>query len=518
MEVDPRLNINPDLITQMNAEEAREYLMLQERLLAVKKQEASRADFMSFVKHMWPQFIGGRHHAIMADAFDRVRAGKLRRLIINMPPRHTKSEFASYLLPAYLIGHNPGLKIIQATHTGELAVRFGRKVRDLIAEDAYKDVFPNTRLNPDSQAAGKWETLSKGGNLRGEYFATGIGGAVAGRGADLFIIDDPHSEQDYKSKTAMEEAYDWYESGPRQRLQPGGAIVIVMTRWGVNDLTGRLLKEAAKDPKADQWEVIEFPAIMPSGKPLWPEFWKLEELEAVRASLHTGPKWHAQYMQQPTSEEGALLKRDWWKKWPNEKPPPCEYIIQSYDTAFTKSETADYSAITTWGIFYPEGRIGETMYDGKVAHIILLDSVKARYEFPDLKKEALRLYRYWEPDTVIIEGKASGLPLTQELRAQGIPVTNFNPGKKRGGGGVDKFARVNACSDLLANGFIWAPDTVWADEMIEECAAFPHGEHDDLVDSATQAWLRYRQGGFLRLHSDYEDEMEKAPRRKRVYY
>lgn len=517
MNIDPRLNINPELITQMSAEEAREYLLLQEKLLKMQQQEASKGDFLSFVQNMWPQFIGGRHHKIMAEAFDRVRAGKLKRLIINMPPRHTKSEFASYLLPAFLIGHNPGLKIIQATHTGELAVRFGRKVRDLIADPIYEEVFPDTKLNPDSQAAGKWETMSSGGKLRGEYFATGIGGAVAGRGADLFIIDDPHSEQDYKSKTAMEEAYDWYESGPRQRLQPGGAIVIVMTRWGVNDLTGRLLKEASKNPKADQWEVIEFPAIMPSGKPLWPEFWKLEELEAVKASLHTGPKWHAQYMQQPTSEEGALIKRDWWKVWPRKRPPQCEYIIQSYDTAFMKTQTADYSAITTWGVFYPEGRIGEDLYDGKVAHIVLIDSVKARFEFPDLKKEAMRLYEYWQPDTVIIEGKASGLPLTQELRAQGVPVQTYSPGKRKGGGGVDKHVRVNAVSTIFESGFVWVPETTWADEMMDEVAAFPHGEHDDLVDSMTMALLRFREGGFLRLNTDYENE-ESGYRRKRVYY
>lgn len=517
MDIDPRLSINPELITQMSAEEAREYLLLQERLLLMQQQESSRGDFLSFVKHMWPQFIGGRHHRIMAEAFDRVRSGELRRLIVNMPPRHTKSEFASYLLPAFLIGHNPGLKIIQATHTGELAVRFGRKVRDLIADPMYGEVFPDTKLNPDSQAAGKWETLSEGGKLRGEYFATGIGGAVAGRGADLFIIDDPHSEQDYKSKTAMEEAYDWYESGPRQRLQPGGAIVIVMTRWGVNDLTGRLLKEASKNPKADQWEVIAFPAIMPSGKPLWPEFWKLEELEAVRASLHTGPKWHAQYMQQPTSEEGALIKRDWWNIWPRSRPPVCEYVIQSYDTAFMKTQTADYSAVTTWGVFYPEGRIGEKLYDGKVAHIVLLDSVKARFEFPELKREAMRLYEYWQPDTVIIEGKASGLPLMQELRAQGVPVQTYSPGKRKGGGGVDKHVRVNAVSVLFESGFVWLPEALWADEMMDEVAAFPHGEHDDLVDSMTMALLRFREGGFLRLDTDCEEDGS-GYRRKRVYY
>jgi predicted phage terminase large subunit-like protein len=513
LSISSQINLDPRVLAGMSEDEAREYLLLQEKLFRIEQLEHQRGDFLSFVKAMWPQFIAGRHHKIMADAFERVRKGELKRLIINMPPRHTKSEFASFLLPAYLIGHKPDLKIIQATHTGELAVRFGRKTRDLVASEDYTTLFPDTRINPDSQAAGKWETLPIKGNLRGEYFAVGIGGAVAGRGADLFIIDDPHSEQDYKSRTAMDEAYDWYESGPRQRLQPGGAIVIVMTRWGLNDLTGRLLKEAAKNPKADQWEVIEFPAILPSGKPLWPEFWKLEELEAVKASLHTGPKWHAQYMQQPVSEEAALIKPGWWKVWTKDTTPQCDYIIQSYDTAFLKKETADYSAITTWGVFYPEGRINDELYDGQTAHIVLLDSVKGRFEFPDLKREAFRLYDYWQPDTVIIEGKASGLPLTQELRATGIPVQNFNPTK-----GQDKHARVNAVTSMFESGFVWMPDEPWAHEMRDECAAFPNGEHDDLVDSMTQALLRFRQGGFVKLTDDYEEEVVSRRYRRRVYY
>ena len=339
-----------------------------------------------------------------------------------------------------------------------------------------------------------------------------MGGALAGRGADLFIIEDPHSEQDAMNPKSMDDTYEWYTSGPRQRLQPGGAIVIVMTRWNVNDLTGRLLKDAARDPKADQWEVIELPAILPSGKALWPEYWKLEELESVKASLRGGPKWHAQYMQNPTSEEGALIKREWWMKWPKERPPACEYLIQSYDTAFLKSSMADYSAITTWGVFYPEGKIGEDFYDGNVPHIILLDCVKGRYSFPELKAIAYEQYNDWSPDVVIIESKATGIPLTQELRNLGIPVQNFTPSK-----GNDKIARVNASTPLFESGMVWAPDTKYAYELIEECAAFPAGDHDDLVDSTTQALLRFRQGGFVKLPSDYEED-DIYYKRKISYY
>ena len=272
-----------------------------------KKEHKIKNDFMAFVKHVWPEFIEGSHHKRIADKFNRIAKGELKRVIINMPPRHTKSEFSSFLLPAWMIGRNPKLKIIQSTHTTELAVRFGRKAKTLMDTEEYKQIF-DTRLREDSQAAGKWETQQGG-----EYFAAGVGSAITGRGADLLIIDDPHSEQDALNIDALERAYEWYTSGPRQRLQPGGTIILVMTRWNTKDLTGKLL-QAQKEPKSDQWEVIEFPAIMPSGEPVWPEFWKKDELLGVKASLSIG-KWNAQWMQNPTSEEGALIKREWWQKW-----------------------------------------------------------------------------------------------------------------------------------------------------------------------------------------------------------
>jgi predicted phage terminase large subunit-like protein len=301
--------------------------------------------------------------------------------------------------------------------------------------------------------------------------------------------------------TAMERAYEWYTSGPRQRLQPGGAIVVVMTRWNMKDLTGMLIK-SQKELKSDKWEIIEFPAIMPSGKPVWPEYWKLGELESVKASLSIG-KWNAQWMQNPTAEEGSLIKREWWKTWEKPYIPPLQHIIQSYDTAYLKKETADFTAITTWGVFYPSE-------DGP-ANLILLDSFKERVEFPELRKEAFRQYRYWNPETVIIEAKAAGLPLTYELRKAGIPVINYTPSK-----GQDKHARVNAVSPLFESGIIWAPDEKFAEEVIEECASFPYGDHDDLVDSTTQAIMRFRQGGFVTHPDDLKDEA--LPQTERTYY
>ena len=762
------------------------------------KKERCRENFMPFVRNMWSSFIAGKHHKDMADAFERVANGELKRLIINMPPRHTKSEFASYLFPAWYLGKFPEKKIIQTAHTAELAVGFGRKVRNLVATPDYQGIFP-TKLSTDSKAAGRWNT-DKGG----DYFAIGVGGAVTGKGADVLIIDDPHSEQEAMQGTSAvyDRVFEWFSSGPRQRLQPGGSIVIVMcmtgdtnvlmadgsstqlkdirpndivatfehgklttskvnhwkssgidsiytiqtqsgiilranerhpflvmnegimewtrlqdlklgmflvatkdaldlqghkqnltsvllanqkkvitektlnhhinlsdttenglennadaasqllqkdsvthaiqsnihqknqlqkktglgasstvtesllnnmsqwlksvttfvmcvvnrqqaitpehigtescvsttttkqeksedcsvmtatwlsdmerhqaylrelhrisdftidpivsitpsgqeevfdvevdrtenfiangivshnTRWSKKDLTGQILANSLKRD-GDEWEVIEFPAILPSGNPVWPEFWSKAELEAIKAEIPVG-KWEAQYQQNPTSEEGAIIKREMWKIWDSTEAPPCDHIIQSWDTAFEKNNRSDYSACTTWGIFYQPNLKGD-----EVANIILLDAYKQRMEFPELKKKAFEMYEDWKPDNLIVEKRASGAPLIYEMRQMGIPVSEYTPSK-----GSDKIARVNAISDLFASGLVWCPDTRWADEVMEEMASFPNGDHDDLVDSSSQALLRFRKGGFVRLSSDEPDEIPSF-RRKVAYY
>ena len=472
--------------------EKRSLLMDLERYEHAVYREKAQTGFIEFVQRMWPGFISGRHHKIMAKAFERVVRGELKRLIINMPPRHTKSEFASYLLPAWFLGQFPGKKVIQTSHTAELAVNFGRKVRNLVDEEKYRDIFPDLVLAADSKAAGRWNT-SKGG----DYFAIGVGGAVTGKGADLLIIDDPHSEQEAAMASSNPEVYDkvyeWYTSGPRQRLQPGGAIVIVMTRWAQRDLTGQVIKAAAQRGGED-WEVIEFPAILPSGKPLWPEFWSLEELSALQEELPNS-KWQAQYQQNPVGNESAIVKRDWWQWWEHDEPPACDYILQSWDTAFEKNQRADYSAGTTWGIWYNEE-------DNNTPNIVLLDSYKKRVEWVELKRDVLNWYNQWEPDSMIVEKKASGAPLIYELRSMGVPVQEYTPSR-----GQDKIARLNSVSDIIASGKVWVPRTRWAEELVDEIAAFPSGEHDDLVDATTLALMRFRQGGFLRLPLDEPEDI-----------
>ena len=797
------------------------HMMMVDYLESLKRETAQR-DFLAFVKVMWPNFIAGKHHSIMARAFERIARGELKRLIINMPPRFTKSEFASYLLPAWFLGQYPSKKIIQASNTAELAVNFGRKVRNLVDGDVFPKVFPNVSLRHDSKAAGRWAT-----NMSGEYFAIGVEGTVTGKGADLLIIDDPHaleittpiatpggfveiqqlkigdcvfgpngeptevvakssvyhnrelyeastydgakilcdakhlwsvrtatrtndpynslpaedlveprsnpfmlprhaavqypaqnlfidpwvlgawlgdgtssvgrmtahpddavfmraeferrgyatndltdkwsfgvsslfsqlrksgllnnkhipeayliasaeqrlallqglmdtdgnvteagqcafhnkdaalvdqvvellrslgrkcqrrtyyskgkfgaclmhrvtfklknsalmprkrertkntddkqhrsvtiqptgktgsvqcitvsrtdglflagrgyvvthnSEQQAKlaesDPAIFDKVYEWYTSGPRQRLQPGGSICIIQTRWSKRDLTGQVLKAAAQRSGED-WEVIQFPAILPSGNSMWPEFWDIKELEQLRSELPSS-KWQAQYMQQPTSDVSAIIKREWWKIWEKDKPPNCEFIIQSWDTAFLKTERADYSACTTWGVFYRDDEKGINR-----PNIILLNAFKKRMEFPELKQRAFKEFNDWDVDSLIVEAKAAGSPLIFELRAMGIPVQDYTPTK-----GNDKIARLNAVSDLFASGHVWVPNTHWAEELIEEVASFPSGDHDDLVDSMSQALLRYRRGGFIQLASDEEDE-PREHRKKMAYY
>lgn len=799
----------PKILPLLSASEQERLLAELNHLEKLKTKSLCTSKFLPFVREMWPTFIAGRHHTRMAAAFEKVAEGKIKRLIINMPPRHTKSEFASFLLPAWFLGKFPGKKIIQTSHTAELAVGFGRKVRNLVDQENYHQIFPELALQADSKAAGRWNT-SKGG----DYFAIGVGGAVTGKGADLLIIDDPHSEQEAQTAETSPEVYDkvyeWYTSGPRQRLQPGGAIVIVMcmtgdtgvlrpdgsetplrdirpgdevatyengaittakvrnhrssgvdsvftiqtqsgkilraneehpflvehngarkwarvrdllpgmqlvattaapdpqgqrpnrdyatpvrpqrhttrniptprtalwagmektkgkvvqlaaatspltatqcaystttkltglpgnirnpplthaktalnpatasllttitswlqrsmgcarsaasrlikkilgltgakssvsitattlarsvdsfattvisrlgmgkprktytaplntykntpdrivsiipsgeeevfdievertenfiangvvshnTRWSKRDLTGQVMK-AALQRGGEEWELIEFPAILPSGNPLWPEFWSLEELTALKEELPNS-KWMAQYQQNPTSDSAAIVKREWWKIWEGDKPPQCQFILMSWDTAFEKTQRADYSAMTTWGVFYQADETGKEQ-----ANIILLNAYRERMEFPRLKKVFMEQYKEWKPDGVIIEKKASGAPLIYELRSMGVPVQEFTPSK-----GNDKISRLNAVSDLFASGVVWAPNAAWAEEVINEVAEFPSGEFDDYVDSTSMALARFRRGGYIRAELDEPDEEKrfKSKRRKGYY-
>jgi len=492
-------------LSRMSVMEKIEALELLEKAAEHQRKALARTDMIEFAKSVYPGFKIGPHHRKLAKIFRDVVEGKKKRVIINIAPRMGKSEFSSYLFPAYFLGNFPNKKIIMGTHTAGLSEDFGRRVRNLIESEEYRELFPQTLVADDQKAAGKWSTAAGG-----QYYAAGVGGALAGRGADLFVIDDPHSEQDVKtnSRLAFDTAWSWFQTGPLQRLMPGGAIIIIMTRWSLLDLTGRLIDYQTKNPDSIPWEIVELPAILnedtPNEKSLWPEQWPLESLKSTKAALD--PRyWNAQYMQQPTAESSAVVSRKHWRIWEKDDPPPCDYVIQSWDTAFETKNNSDYSACTTWGVWYNEE-------EGNSPQVVLLDAFKDRMAFPELKEIALKHYKEWQPDAFVVEKKAAGAPLIQELRLMGIPVSEFTPSR-----GNDKMVRLNAVADLFTSGKVWAPDTRWAREVIEEVAAFPVGEHDDYVDTTTQALLRYRQGGFISLDTD-EPEDRNFQRRRAAYY
>lgn len=486
----------------MPDKQKRRVLELLKQYEAQITQDLGKDSFLDFVKHVYPGYKVGPHHLKLIQIFEDIAAGKKKRVIVNIAPRHGKSELISYLAPAWFLGKYPQKKVIMSSHTADLAIQFGRRVRNLVGSENYRDIFPQIELQSDSKSASRWGT-----NFNGEYFAIGVGGALAGRGADLFIIDDPHSEQDAKTgrPDVFLPAWEWFQSGPLQRLMPGGAIIVVMTRWSKLDLTGMIVNQMERNEDVDPWEVIEFPAIKDDGEALWPEFWDVNELLAKKAAIDIR-YWNAQYMQKPTSEEGALIKREWWKIWEKDDPPSCEFIIMSLDAAQEANNRADYNALTTWGVFFNE--------ETNNFAVILLNAIKKRLEYPELKKLVVEEYKEWEPDAFMVEKKSNGSVLYQEFRRMGIPVGEFTPGK-----GQDKIARVNAVSSLFEGGVVYAPDRRWAKEVIEECNDFPAGTNDDLVDSTTLALLRFRQGGFIRLPTDEpEDNFLRHYRKKAAYY
>lgn len=494
-------------LDEFSPEEQAEISQLADVLEQRKLAQTCRDDLIEFCKHMDPNYKVGKHHRRLADLLMKMERGEEDRIGVSVPPRHGKSQMVSIFFPAWYLGRNPDKKVLMVSHTADLAVDFGRKVRNLVDSPAYKAIFPTVSLAADSKSAGRWNT-----NMGGEYFACGVGAALAGRGAHFLIVDDPFSEQDVLNGNyeVFERVYEWFTYGARTRLMPQGKVAIVHTRWHPNDLIGRLVKDMAKIKNSDQYEMFEFPAIFNENtdheKALWPEFYDLEALHRTKASMPLF-QWNAQYQQNPTAEEGALVKREWWRRWEPDAPPSCEYIIMTLDAAAEKNTRADFTALLTWGVF------SDDHLTGSASHIILLNAINVRVEFPELKELALREYKEWAPDSFIVEKKSSGTPLFQELRRMGIPVSEFTPHRGTG----DKIARINAISDIFRSGMVWYPvGHKWAEEVVEQVAAFPASEHDDMVDCVSMALARFRNGGFIRLESDAEDEIMRP--RTAAYY
>ena len=504
--------------------------------LAVKQ---ARDDLLAFVMLMNPSFSIGPHHRVLCDELMKIANNENDRPMVFVAPCSSKSLITSTYFPAWALGKNPYWQEIAVSHSDDLATRFGRAIRDIINTPQYKAIFPQTNIRKDNRAANSWSLQHKGKDA-GSFLAAGSGSGIAGFGAHLAIIDDPISEQDAFSKTRRESLNEWYASGLRTRLMPGGKIVIVMTRWHERDLSGHLLAMEDSSPMSDKWEVVRIPALntteslekleearkklvkqgylsqnytnLELGESFWPEAdvengfcWSTEEI--IRTKNNTPPfKFDALYGQAPSAEEGNIIKLDWWQNWDNPSPPDCEYIIQSWDTAFSTRSTADYSAVTTWGVF-SSGL--------EVPNLILLGAEKGRWDFPTLREKAVSKYHEHNPDSVLIEKKASGQSLIQDLRLTGIPIFEFQPDR-------DKVARAYAISSLFHNGRIYAPfKKDWAMEVIDEIRAFPTGLHDDLVDTVTQALLWMRNGGYVSNTADtFLDKREKEiyNRESRRYY
>ena len=503
--------LTPEIIERISKKlpkaEAAELLAMFDELDGRKRQTLAQNDFLSFIAAIDPNYKFGAHLKRLGSLLMEVEQNVKNRIAVSMAPRMGKSQMISIYYPAWYLGKHPDHKVIVASHTADLAVVMARKVRNLITTPEYKAIFPGTNIASDAKAAAQWNT-TKGG----EYFAIGVGGALAGRGAHLIIADDPLSEQDIKAgnTSSLDSTYEWFSAGLRTRLMPEGKICVLHTRWHQRDLIGRLIKDSAMNEGGDNYETFEFTAILnentPEEKSIWPEQWSLEALQQTRASMHHIMwQWFAQYQQNPTAAEAAIIKRDWIRWWEKDDPPRVDFIVQSFDTALTTKQRSDFSVCHTWGVWENEA-------DG-TQNVILLNKVKGKYEFPELKAMAHEQFKEWQPDSVIVEAKASGQPLIDEMRRSGIFVQDFSPGK-----GQDKIARLNAVADMFASGHVWFPENAWAAATVEEILAFPAGEHDDEVDTMTLALMRIRKGGLLRLSSDHEDNEPRYAARRQAYY
>jgi predicted phage terminase large subunit-like protein len=492
-------------------------------LLKARTYTEAQDDFLTFVRLVAPSLVSdwkmGKHIEVISNKLDDLENGHIKRLMVFLPPRSSKSVLCSKLFPAWYIGRNPEHEIMTVSHSDQLASDFGRSVRDIVTTEQFQEIFRGVTLRSDVRAAGKWKT-----NQNGTYYAAGVRSQIAGRGAHIAILDDVMSEEDSYSEAGRRYVKEWYPAGLRTRIMPNGAILIINTRYHFDDLCGWLLKqqEEMSEYNTLPWDVVRIPAWLdeeaaelldlPEGGSYFPE-WKPDEVLAIdeaEIKASNGSRyWNSLYMQDPTPEEGGLIKKKWIQEWEYEEPPTCEFIIQTYDTAFSTRTTADYSVIQTWGIFslYEQNEMG---IEDFAPNLILLGNVRGRFEYPELRRTAQMLYSKHKPDVCIIEKKASGQSLIQDMRRSGLPVKDYTPDR-------DKVARAYAASPIMEAGRVWIPkNKKWADELIEELTRFPHAAHDDQVDALVMA-IHYLKESWHVTHPD-DPEWEDEKRHKRVAY
>ena len=499
------------------------FLELQNLLNTVVERE-SKDDFLTFVRLMAPTLVSdwkmGKHIEVISNKLNQLESGEIKRLMVFLPPRSSKSVICSKLFPAWYIGRHPEHEILTVSHSDQLSSDFGRSVRDLVNDEKFQSIFKGVSLRTDVRAAGKWKT-----NLGGTYYAAGVRSQIAGRGAHVAILDDVMSEEDSYSEAGRRYVKEWYPAGLRTRIMPNGAILIINTRYHYDDLCGWLLKQ---EQEMDQyeiipWEVIKIPAWLdneaskllnlPEGSSYFPE-WKPKsvlQIDENEIKASNGARyWNALYMQNPTPEEGGLIKKRWIKWWEYNEPPTCDFILQTYDTAFSTKTTADFSVIQTWGIFsmYDQDEEGKENY---ISNLILLGNIKGRFEYPELRRMTQIMYKDYKPDVCIIEKKASGQSLIQDMRRSGLPVMEYLPDR-------DKVSRVYAASPMLETGRVWIPkNKKWADDLLEELIQFPNAAHDDQVDALTMA-IHYMRESWHLTHPDDPEWDDEPRKKKRVTY
>jgi predicted phage terminase large subunit-like protein len=493
-------------------------------LLSQKVENQSKNDFLTFVKLMAPSIVSdfkmGKHIEVISNKLKDLEEGRIKRLMVFLPPRSSKSVLCSKLFPAWYIGKHPEHEILTVSHSDQLSSDFGRSVRDIVSTEDFQKIFRGVQLRSDVRAAGKWKT-----NQGGMYYAAGVRSQIAGRGAHIAILDDVMSEEDSYSEAGRRYVKEWYPAGLRTRIMPNGSILIINTRYHYDDLCGWLLKqeENAGDYDIIPWEVVKIPAWLdedaaelldlPVGGSYFPE-WKPDEVLRVdehEIKASNGSRyWNSLYMQDPTPEEGGLIKKKWLQMWEEDEPPACDFIVQTYDTAFSTRTTADYSVIQTWGIFYLYDQ-DEQGYEGVAPHLILLGNIKGRFEYPELRKLAQRLYSDNKPDVCMIEKKASGQSLIQDMRRAGVPVMEYTPDR-------DKVSRVYAASPIIEAGRVWIPQNKkWSEDLIEELIRFPNAAHDDQVDAMTMA-IHYMKESWHLEHPDDPDWDDEPRQASKTYW
>jgi predicted phage terminase large subunit-like protein len=415
------------------------------------------------------------HLEVIAAKLTAVREGKIRRLIINLPPRHLKSLMASIAFPAWCLGHDPSAQILCVSYAQDLADKLARDCRHVMTSSWYRQLFP-TRLAAHRQAVQEFLTTRQGFRL-----ATSTGGVLTGRGADIILIDDPLKPDEALSESQRNAANEWYDHTLYSRLNDkrDGALVIIMQRLHEDDLVGHVL---AQEP----WEVVSFPAIAEAdeiheietvlgprcftrrqGEALHPEREPLDTLDRIRRTIG---EYHfaGQYQHSPAPLGGGLVKTEWFKRYrAHERPERFDRIVQSWDTANKATELSDFSVCTTWGI--------------KGKELFLLAVFRQRLEYPHLRRAVREQQRLFDANVVLIEDKASGTQLIQELIEDGCyGVTRYQPT-------TDKIMRMHAQTAIIENGFVRIPENApWLAEYLHEMTVFPKGKHDDQVDSTAQ--------------------------------